>query len=320
MQHDDAAARVAPATTRRGDLTGWRTLIRERFVCLDIAPRDPDEIQGAVDTTRVGWLSVSRVRSAEQTFRRTHRLVSRDGSDLFQVGQLTRGAAEVSQDGRSCVIRPGQFVIYETGRPFTWRMIGDWELSVFTWPRGAIGLDAALGTRLTARTFTNAQAPVRVAGAALTALGAPRDTLRADSAARLAGHLADLVLTAALDDPADEPLDHASRRAADIRDYIEDNLADADLTPESIARALFLSTRTLHRLFARDGRTVAQWIRARRLDRARRELHGAVGKPIGVIAAEAGFTDAASFSRLFRAQYGLSPREYRMRRTGHAWR
>jgi AraC-like DNA-binding protein len=98
-----------------------------------------------------------------------------------------------------------------------------------------------------------------------------------------------------------------------IQAFIYRHLADPELSPSAIAAAHNISTRMLHRLFQTQGSTVSGWIRARRLDRCRRDLvdpmHG--HRPIHVIAARWGFTDAAHFSRAFRAAYGLSPREYR---------
>lgn len=301
-------------TTPRGDLTGWRTLIHDHFVSLAIEPRDRAEIQGTVHTRRVGWLGVSTVRSVDQTFRRTRRLASRDGRDLLQVGFLKQGVAEVRQDGRDCTLLPGQFAIYDTSRAFTWRLTGTWELAVFTWPRTAVSVDDAQSSQVTAKCLTATSTVGAVAGATLAALEDSPAPVRADSGARLAGHVVDLVLTAALDGSADPEVDDGCTLLADIHDYIEDNIADANLGPETIARAFYLSPRTLHRSFARAGSTVSQTIRSRRLERARRELRSSGGKPIAVIASELGYVDATSFSRLFRAEYGLCPREYRKQR------
>jgi AraC-like DNA-binding protein len=51
----------------------------------------------------------------------------------------------------------------------------------------------------------------------------------------------------------------------------------------------------------------------RRLERCARDLldPALAHEPIGEIAARWGITNPAHFSRLFRAQFGLSPSEYR---------
>ena len=54
--------------------------------------------------------------------------------------------------------------------------------------------------------------------------------------------------------------------------YVDAHLGDADLGPRAVAAAHFVSPRQLHKTFAAEGRTVAGWIRSRRLDAVRRDL------------------------------------------------
>nr|WP_246098027.1 helix-turn-helix transcriptional regulator [Streptomyces botrytidirepellens] len=57
----------------------------------------------------------------------------------------------------------------------------------------------------------------------------------------------------------------------------------------------------------------AAWIRHRRLERCRLALANPRlnARPIQAIATRWGFTDPAHFSRLFRAAYGIPPRDHR---------
>jgi AraC-like DNA-binding protein len=135
---------------------------------------------------------------------------------------------------------------------------------------------------------------------------------------RVADNIVDLVDTLLAEHlGVDEPRADSGRRVllARIMAFIEDQLADPELGPEPIAAAHYISTRYLHKLLHDEGRTVAGWIRTRRLDRCRRDLADPLlaGRPVGAIGARWGFTDAAHFSRVFRAAYGSSPRAYRGR-------
>jgi AraC-like DNA-binding protein len=140
---------------------------------------------------------------------------------------------------------------------------------------------------------------------------------------RLADELAELTVTAALEAGGIPSHDEFGTRACadnavlrEVKDYIEDNLADPELTPDRVAHAFFISTRTLHRIFARHDLTVSAWIKHRRLERAKRALR-APGRdllPIGEIASRVGFSNAAAFSREFSQTNGVSPRRYRTRR------
>ena len=107
----------------------------------------------------------------------------------------------------------------------------------------------------------------------------------------------------------------ASQRAlaARIDAFIQHRLDDAELSPEMIAAAHYISVRSLHRLFHAGERTVAGWIRAQRLGQCRRDLTDPrlAALPVHAIAARWGLTRPAHFSRIFKAAYGLSPSEYR---------
>jgi transcriptional regulator GlxA family with amidase domain len=100
-----------------------------------------------------------------------------------------------------------------------------------------------------------------------------------------------------------------------IHAYIQKNLGDCQLSPASIAATHCISLRTLQRLFASRNTTVATSIRRQRLGRCCRDLvrSGTEREPIYATALRWGFSDAAVFTRAFRAAYGMSPREYRDR-------
>ncbi|WP_260860629.1 helix-turn-helix domain-containing protein [Mycobacterium tilburgii] len=84
-----------------------------------------------------------------------------------------------------------------------------------------------------------------------------------------------------------------------------------------IAAANGMSVRYLQRLFEEDGDTVTGWIRARRIERCRRDLTDARYAHVSVssVAARWGLTNAAHFSRLFKSVHGVPPTHYRARAT-----
>jgi AraC-like DNA-binding protein len=97
-----------------------------------------------------------------------------------------------------------------------------------------------------------------------------------------------------------------------IQAFIDDRLADPDLTPQAIARAHHISLRYLHKLFESEDVTVGRWIQRRRLEECRRDMARRANRStIAAVAHRWGFTSAAHFSRAFRAGYGMSPREWR---------
>ncbi|MGP4114416.1 helix-turn-helix domain-containing protein [Streptomyces sp. 4N509B] len=98
-----------------------------------------------------------------------------------------------------------------------------------------------------------------------------------------------------------------------IRAYVLQRLDDPDLTPRAIAAAHYISVSYLHHLFQAEGTTLAGWIRAQRLERARRDLSDPAlsATPVRAIAIGRGFLHHSSFTRAFQTTYGVTPREYR---------
>jgi AraC-like DNA-binding protein len=80
-----------------------------------------------------------------------------------------------------------------------------------------------------------------------------------------------------------------------------------------IAAENYISVRHLHKLCEAEGTTVAAWIRARRLERCRRDLLDPSLRthPVSAVATRWGFVNPEHFSRLFRAIHQLPPGEYR---------
>jgi AraC-like DNA-binding protein len=102
---------------------------------------------------------------------------------------------------------------------------------------------------------------------------------------------------------------------ARVTSFIRENLEDPDLTPETVAAAHHISVSYLHKLFEGRRLSVAASIRAQRLDRARRDLADPHLADLAIhrIAARWGFRSHTSFTRAFRARFGLAPQTVRAR-------
>lgn len=86
--------------------------------------------------------------------------------------------------------------------------------------------------------------------------------------------------------------------------------SESTLTQEDIARELFMSVRTLHRLLSREGTTFREISNEANTLRARRLLEENK-LSMSQIALELGYSDSANFTRAFRNQTGTTPSEYR---------
>lgn len=98
-----------------------------------------------------------------------------------------------------------------------------------------------------------------------------------------------------------------------VQEYILSYLSDPALGPQAISAAFGFSPRYLHRLFSEFDMTVSEWIKRMRLERCRYDLEDPrlADQSISQIAMRNGFGDSSHFSRSFRSEFGLSPREHR---------
>jgi AraC-like DNA-binding protein len=111
----------------------------------------------------------------------------------------------------------------------------------------------------------------------------------------------------------------ASSRLFSVKQYIERELCNSELTPTAIAESLGISQRYIRKLFSMEDDSAMKYIQRRRLEKCASQLASPVwrGHTISDIAFSWGFNSSAHFTRAFRAQFGCSPKEYRGRRPDH---
>lgn len=104
-----------------------------------------------------------------------------------------------------------------------------------------------------------------------------------------------------------------------IKEDVMTHLADHDLSTESVAARLGITSRYVRKLLDSDGTSFSDLVLRLRLLRAHRLLCDPrqQANPIGVIAYDAGFGDLSYFNRTFRRQFGMTPRDTRAESVRH---
>lgn len=220
------------------------------------------------------------------------------------VGLQMSGASVVEDDGRSISLQAGDVVVVETGVPRS----DDGE-----------GICSRAGGVVTAMKVSSGH-PVadltehyvhRLAGADLDA--------RQGAAVQSPGLD---ILRAAISAYVEENADARDTLQASLLEriavYVKENLSDPQLSATKIACAQHISVRYLYKLLAGEGISLTGWIRNQRLEECSRELSTpeAANITIETVAKKWGFVDMSNFSRVFKAAYGIPPREWRKRHGG----
>lgn len=114
--------------------------------------------------------------------------------------------------------------------------------------------------------------------------------------------------------PVSRQTEQRGNRLAQARDYILGHLADPALSADRLAQALCMSRRALFLLFAEQGLTPTRMIQELRLERCRALLDDPQQQnKIIAIALDHGFRDYVTFSRQFKARFGIAPSDFRKR-------
>ncbi|TXS38826.1 AraC-like ligand-binding domain-containing protein [Streptomyces sp. OR43] len=299
----------------------WNDAVNRTLVPVAVTPHGDGLFDARIATNRLGYLQVSSMEADAEHVSRTPALIARSSEALVAVGVQISGTATFIQDGRRAEVGEGDLVVCDRSRPYSFDYPQRFATHVFQLPRRMLGVPDSDLREVTGHAIGTRHGFGAVLLPFLASLAASPDAYPPAVADRLAGHVVDLfatLITERAHPSGTEAEDTArSHLLLRVRDHINRHLGDPDLSPESIARAHRISTRYLHRLFEGEGTTVGRLIQKRRLEECGRELarRGRTAPTVSAVAQRWGFVNPAHFSRVFRAVYGVSPREWRDLRT-----
>jgi AraC-like DNA-binding protein len=294
----------------------WQDIVCDIFVQLDCASDLGGDFRGAVAQSMLGPVSCTRVDSRRQRFFRTPSRIAKANEDYILVSLGTQGYGGVVQDGREAIAYPGEFVIYDTTRPYELRFNEEFSQTIFQVPRALLHQRIGSVAQLTATTFGAGHPLERLAFDFMLNVAQVVDKLDAETRVRLSNQALDLVAMALgerLQGGRPNPSVHRSALLYRVKSYIETHLREPDLTLSGVAAALGISVRYVNRLMAEEETSFGRYVLARRLEQCKRDLHdpAQAHRHVGEIAFAWGFNDLGHFSRAFKEHFGHSPRDWR---------
>jgi len=310
-----STASVAPRKRR----AFWTDMVCDVFVQLECdTPRDA-EFNGSIRSERLSTLEISEVRSQAQRVMRTPRQIAKACEDYFLVSIQTEGRGAVRQDGREARLMPGDFALYDSTRPYELLFDGAFSQTVLMLPGAPLRHAMQHTEAITASTVNGREGAGHLLLNMIDCLRRDAPALRPESAAAVADSVGHILVAGLRTLPAAQRAGaseltryHLTR----VKQHVQQHLADPELSVGSIAQAVGLSVAHVHRLLRKgeDG-PLAHFIWGQRLEACKRRLAdpAAAGRSVSEIAFGLGFSDAAHFSRAFRARFGASPRQWRER-------
>ncbi|GAA4843228.1 AraC-like ligand-binding domain-containing protein [Saccharopolyspora rosea] len=294
----------------------WEQAVSGTFVPLQASSPQRERFRGSIRAREVGAVHLAEVSASPHRVRRTSKLIRGTDSGQLKLSLQLRGHGLVCQDGRETLLGPGDFALYDTSHPYVLSFDEDFRVVVLMFPREFLRLRADDLAELRARRFCGREGTGLLVRSLLQDL-CERDEAGTRSGVLIADALLDVLAAAVVETTGQYAARHRDL-LGELRSFIERHLDDPELGPETIAARNHISVRYLHKLFSADGTPVSGWIRLRRLERCRRDLADPelAELPVSAIAGRWGLPNAAHFSRLFKAAFGVSPREYRTSRLG----
>lgn len=271
-----------------------------------------EDFTGQMLAWRVGQLDMIRTDS-------THSAVGRtplpQNEERLILHLQCRGTSEHGQRRAECALQPGDFVLASPHEPYSIKLSGH-EMLVVEFPRAPLverfaGVDDALMQRMCGSTPGG-----RVFHDFLLSLWQHGERAGEDTEWESGVNSVFYDLAAMAMRGAQRP--HTAVGDADLRAKVTAmvlaHLDDPLLRTASIADACRISVRTVQNVFAAMGTTPTAYILEQRLRRAADRLVARPDASITEIAFELGFNDSAYFTRCFRQQYGIAPRDWRLGR------
>lgn len=296
-------------------IQNWNDMSSAATTPLVVDPLDKQNFSARLHLADLGRLKISEIRSTASIVRHSKQHVAISREPQFLIALQLQGACRFRQLGSETLLRRGDFALFDSTVPFDVLTTGPHRLLVLGFPhhilRRSISCpEAVLGLWMPGDT----QLSGLVSRFIRSFWSDYRDRLDAVPLPQIT--IAILHLVGSAYSLPEARLDSSSTSAVwrvRIKEHIEAHLDNDDLTPAQVAAALHISTRYLHHLFDNGDETIARHIQNRRLEECAEALTDPTqrGRTVTEIALSHGFNNPSHFSRVFRARYKTTPREYR---------
>ncbi len=292
----------------------WRANTAPIFGSLEVELLENQIFDGSFQFATVSDLIFSRLAS-----RTPHRVVlsSRSalrGQAFVKAVLLTGGRSILQQNGRTAVLRPGEWSVYDTAAPYTVTIPDHSEMLVVLIPRERLLARSLDLHDFVARRFSGRRGLGKLIWSLISNTFDQIPQIGRRSNHDVANIVVQMTRLALFDFSGERPSGHAKEVLCErIKAYIDDHLSDSDLSIAKLASATGCTKRYLHMIFHSEDVSISDYILKLRLERCRDDLLNpdCAHKSITDIAYSWGFNNSNHFSRCFKRAFGVPPRHTR---------
>lgn len=310
------------AIPSRQRFDAWQGMLQDVYGAWDVTlPATPD-FNAEMLYRAVGGFQIVDCSCDPCGARRTRSEMARDGNETLTIQLVLSGTETFTIDDRRIDLGPGDVLIWNSIRPMTFEVTERLRKVSVTMPLSRLRSWLPGSWHSIESSLANVSPGAGLLSNVIGSISPEflAGNLRNGEALTetMMGLLVNVLGIAGGEQPA-------TLRAAQllvVKDHIQANLANPDLSPGVIASGKRMSVRYLHALFENDNTTVQQYVIRQRLLRCRRELENPkmAGRTITEIAFAWGFQNSTHFSRRFKAEFGLSPQDCRSQAAAAAGR
>lgn len=229
------------------------------------------------------------------------------------------GAAQYRQAGHEEVPQTGDMMLLDTDQVFEASYPSGMHLMIWELPQELLAPLMAEPDNTAGCLISGGHGTGAVLSSYAQTLASQAIDIDARERRILVGHLCSLVALTLGSVSCVQEVRHLSHRAAQrqrVLAYIEAHFRDCGLSATYAARDLKFSRRWLYNLLDDEEIGFAAWVSRRRIEECRKLLTDPVHDHLSIteIAFCCGFGELSTFNRRFRAQCGMTPREFRRNR------
>ncbi len=235
--------------------------------------------------------------------------------DCYFAVVLTSGNYWLEQGGREVNLKPGEMTLYDATEPHLIVMPQTSSKVIISIPRTILDQRIHNVGKLTASKIPTKLGIGAVTSSLIQTTVNQLHTLDKSDFLDMSAPLLDMLMLSLnqLKSGSIHLSDQKNMTLMRVKQFIRNYCENSELNPETVSNSVGLSIRYINNLFNTENTSLMRFLTQQRLELTKRRLTSPIfeHKTLTEIALQSGFNNMAHFSRVFKQNYGMSPRQYR---------